>query len=45
VPCGGSAAGISTSKGAANLSLFLTCDNGAFITGSNIDINGGMVVP
>lgn len=28
---------------AANLVLFLACDDSAFITGANIDINGGMV--
>jgi len=28
---------------AANLVLFLACDDSAFITGSNIDINGGML--
>lgn len=27
----------------ANLVLFLACDDSAFITGANIDINGGMV--
>lgn len=27
----------------ANLILFLACDDSAFITGANIDINGGMV--
>lgn len=28
---------------AANLVLFLACDDSAFITGTNIDINGGML--
>jgi len=28
---------------AANLVLFLACDDSAFITGANIDINGGML--
>ena len=28
---------------AANLVLFLACDDSAFITGANVDINGGMV--
>lgn len=28
---------------AANLALFLACDDSAFITGTNIDINGGMI--
>ena len=28
---------------AANLALFLACDDSAFITGANIDINGGML--
>lgn len=28
---------------AANLALFLACDESAFITGANIDINGGML--
>ncbi|MEJ6398892.1 SDR family NAD(P)-dependent oxidoreductase [Yoonia sp. 208BN28-4] len=28
---------------AANLILFLACDDSAFMTGTNIDINGGMV--
>jgi len=27
----------------ANLVLFLACDDSAFITGANIDINGGML--
>jgi len=27
----------------ANLALFLACDDSAFITGANIDINGGML--
>ena len=27
----------------ANLVLFLACDDGAFITGANVDINGGML--
>ena len=27
----------------ANLVLFLACDDSAFITGTNIDINGGML--
>ncbi len=28
----------------ANLALFLACEDSAFITGANIDINGGMLV-
>ena len=28
---------------AANLALFLACDDSSFITGANIDINGGML--
>ena len=28
---------------AANLVLFLACADSAFITGTNIDINGGML--
>lgn len=32
-----------TPEDAANLVLFLACDDSAFITGSNVDINGGMV--
>ena len=28
---------------AANLALFLACDDSAFMTGTNIDINGGML--
>ena len=28
---------------AANLVLFLACDDSAFMTGTNIDINGGML--
>jgi 3-oxoacyl-[acyl-carrier protein] reductase len=27
----------------ANLVLFLACDDSAFITGANVDINGGML--
>jgi 3-oxoacyl-[acyl-carrier protein] reductase len=27
----------------ANLVLFLSCDDSAFITGANVDINGGML--
>lgn len=30
-------------KDAANLVLFLACDDSAFLTGTNIDINGGML--
>ncbi len=32
-----------TPKDTANLILFLACDDSAFITGANIDINGGML--
>ncbi len=32
-----------TVEDAANLVLFLACDDSAFITGTNIDINGGML--
>lgn len=32
-----------TVEDAANLVLFLACDDSAFITGANIDINGGML--
>ena len=32
-----------TPEDVANLVLFLACDDSAFITGANIDINGGMV--
>ena len=28
---------------AANLVLFLACDDSAFITGTNVDLNGGML--
>jgi 3-oxoacyl-[acyl-carrier protein] reductase len=28
---------------AANLILFLACDDSAFMTGTNIDLNGGML--
>ncbi|MEP3036536.1 MAG: SDR family oxidoreductase, partial [Pseudoruegeria sp.] len=28
---------------AANLVLFLACDDSAFITGTNMDLNGGML--
>ena len=28
---------------AANLALFLACDDSAFITGTNMDLNGGML--
>lgn len=31
------------SEDVANLALFLACDDSAFITGTNIDINGGML--
>ncbi|SFI33608.1 SDR family NAD(P)-dependent oxidoreductase [Jannaschia pohangensis] len=32
-----------TSEDVANLVLFLACDDSAFITGANVDINGGML--
>ena len=32
-----------TTEDTANLILFLACDDSAFITGANIDINGGML--
>lgn len=32
-----------TSEDVANLAVFLACDDSAFITGANVDINGGMV--
>ncbi|MEO0905495.1 MAG: SDR family oxidoreductase, partial [Pseudomonadota bacterium] len=32
-----------TVEDAANLVLFLACDDSAFMTGTNIDINGGML--
>ncbi|MGB7433682.1 MAG: glucose 1-dehydrogenase [Ahrensia sp.] len=32
-----------TTEDAANLILFLACDDSAFITGTNIDLNGGML--
>ncbi|MDB4254753.1 SDR family oxidoreductase, partial [bacterium] len=32
-----------TVEDAANLVLFLACDDSAFITGTNIDLNGGML--
>lgn len=32
-----------TTDDVANLVLFLACDDSAFITGANIDINGGMI--
>lgn len=32
-----------TTEDVANLILFLACDDSAFITGANMDINGGMV--
>ncbi len=32
-----------TTEDVANLVLFLACDDSAFITGANMDINGGMV--
>jgi len=32
-----------TIEDTANLALFLACDDSAFITGANIDINGGML--
>ncbi len=31
------------SEDVANLALFLACDDSAFITGANVDINGGVV--
>jgi len=31
------------SEDVANLVLFLACDDSAFITGTNVDINGGML--
>ena len=31
------------SEAVANLVLFLACDDSAFITGANVDINGGML--
>ncbi|SFA95826.1 3-oxoacyl-[acyl-carrier protein] reductase [Poseidonocella pacifica] len=32
-----------TSEDIANLVLFLACDDSGFITGANVDINGGMI--
>ena len=32
-----------TTEDAANLIMFLACDDSAFLTGTNIDINGGML--
>ena len=32
-----------TPEDIANLVLFLACDDSAFMTGANIDINGGML--
>jgi 3-oxoacyl-[acyl-carrier protein] reductase len=32
-----------TVEDVANLLLFLACDDSAFITGTNVDLNGGML--